>query len=197
MLSFAVTLLLASQASASVLSNVVNVVRRDDSVEHSMRRYVDSIMEPVEKRSAATGVNATEWAAQTAVACESSMTALNGKTNNPSGMAICYNVAYLDNTTGVFEADLRLYMIAAPTGDFAAISSSNVQVGLAYNGATVSPLNPSAVRRSDESVTTSLMSWPRRDETSSMQKRMTPTLVQGYCFVGQINKDLLTTAAGT
>lgn len=197
MFTFATTLFLAAQASASVLGDVTNLVRRDDSAEHSMRRYVDSILvEPVEKRSTASGVNATEWAATTTTACMTSLTALNGVANNPSGMGICYNVAYLDNSTGVFEADMRLYMIAAPTGNFAGIASANVQVGLSYNGATVSPLNATALKRSDESTSTSLISWPR-DEMSSIQKRAAPVLVQGYCFVGQINKNLLTTAMGT
>lgn len=197
MLTLATSLLFISQVSAGVLGNVEQLVRREDSMEHTMRRYVNSIVEPVlERRQAsATGVNATQWDAQTATACNTALTALNGVANNPSGMAVCYNLPYLDNTTGVFEADLRLYMIAAPTGGFANIASSNVQVGLSYNGATVSAVNASSLKAREESTATSLISW-RRNE-AAVQKRNAPVLVQSYAFVGQINKNLLTTAMGT
>jgi hypothetical protein len=101
---------------------------------------------------------------------------------------------FLDNSTGVFEADLRIYMISTPTGGFANIASSNVQVGLAYDGATVSAVNASTLRRREDE--TSLISWPR-DEEALQKRAMTPTLVQSYAFVGQINKDLLTADMGT
>jgi hypothetical protein len=197
MLTLATSLLLISQVSAGLVSNVEHAIRGEGSVEHVMRRYVDSmVVEPVERRqTSGTGVNVTEWDAQTTAACNTALTALNGVANNPSGMAVCYNLPYLDNSTGVFEADLRLYMIAAPTGSFANIASSNVQVGLAYNGATVSAVNASSLKRSDENLATSLISWPR--DVHMVQKRATPVLVQSYAFVGQINKNLLTTAMGT
>jgi len=137
--------------------------------------------------------NVTAWDQQTAAACTSTLEALNGVASNPAGMAVCYNLPYLDNTTGVFEADLRLYMIAPPTGAFATISSANVQVGLAYNGATVSPVNASSLKRSATDNAVSLISWRR-----GIQKRVeTPTLVQAYAFVGQINPTLLATNMGT
>lgn len=167
-------------------------------MEESMRRYVDSIIEPLERRQSTptvptTGINVTEWDAQTQAACTTSLEALNGVASNPSGMAVCYNLPYLDNSTGVFEADLRLYMISAPTGDFANIASSNVQVGLAYNGATVSAVNASSLKKRSDA--TSLISWPRAVEVA---KRATvPTLIQSYAFVGQVNQNLLTTNMGT
>lgn len=164
-------------------------------MEENMRRYVDRIVEPMERRQQvgpSTGINVTEWDEQTQAACTQSLEALNGVASNPSGMAVCYNLPYLDNSTGVFEADLRLFMIAAPTGTFTNIASSNVQVGLVYNGATVSAVNGSSLKRRTDSGT-SLISWPR-----GMDKRaMAPTMVQSYAFVGQVNKDLLTANMGT
>lgn len=178
--------------------NTAHVIRRGESMEESMRRYVDSIVEPIGKRQATptlptTGINATEWDAQTQAACTTSLEAMNGVSNNPSGMAICYNLPYLDNSTGVIEADLRLFMIAAPTGSFANIASSNVQVGLAYNGATVSAVNASSLKRRSDA--TSLISWPR---AVAVAKRATvPTLIQSYAFVGQVNQNLMSTNMGT
>ncbi len=164
-------------------------------MEENMRRFVDRIVEPMERRQMATpstGINVTEWDAQTQAACTTSLEALNGVASNPSGMAVCYNLPYLDNSTGVFEADLRLFMIAAPTGTFTNIASSNVQVGLVYNGATVSAVNSSSLKRRSDVSGTSLISWPR-----GIDKRAAPTLVQSYAFVGQVNKDLLTANMGT
>ncbi|KAE8451620.1 hypothetical protein EG329_003077 [Mollisiaceae sp. DMI_Dod_QoI] len=188
------SLLFFSTVSAGVL-NAVHMVRRSDSMEENMRRFVDRIVEPMERRQMATpstGINVTEWDAQTQAACTTSLEALNGVASNPSGMAVCYNLPYLDNSTGVFEADLRLFMIAAPTGTFTNIASSNVQVGLVYNGATVSAVNSSSLKRRSDVSGTSLISWPR-----GIDKRAAPTLVQSYAFVGQVNKDLLTANMGT
>lgn len=202
MLALATSLLFVSQVvSAGVLSDASSqLLRREESMEQKMRRYMDSlIVEPIERRQTPTGtgaVNVTAWDAQTAAACATELEALNGVASNPSGLAVCYNLPFLDNTTGVFEADLRLYMISAPTGGFANIASSNVQVGLAYDGATVSAVNASSLKRRQDETGTSMISWPR-DEDGLQKRVMTPTLMQSYAFVGQINKDLLTTPMGT
>jgi hypothetical protein len=198
MLSFGTSLLLVSQVSASIIGNGGLLVRRVDSVEEAMKRYVNSIVEPVQRRQDAnitttsmTGINITAWNEQTSAACTASLESLNGVASNPSGLSVCYNLPSLNNVTGVFEADLRLFSIAAATGDFANIPSQNVQVGLSYNGATVAPVNASSLKRRSEAV--SLISWPR-----GLGKRATaPTLLQQYSFVGRINQNLLTTPMGT
>lgn len=191
-----VSLLFAGQVTAGVLGDVARLGRRVDP-EEAMRRYVDTIVEPIERRQTTTaGMNVTQWNVETEALCTAQLEALNGVASNPSGMAVCYNLPALDNTTGVFMADLRLYMIAAPTGTFANIASTNVQVGLSYNGATVSAINSSTLtKRADE---TSLISWPR-SELIENQKRaaMVPLLIQSYAFVGQVNKELLTANMGT
>lgn len=156
-----------------------------------MRRYVDSIVEPIERRQAASPtINITEWDAQTMAACTTALTALNGNASNPSGMAACYNLPYLDNSTGVFQADLRLFTISAPSGDFATIPTQNVMVGLSYVGATVSAVNASSLKRRRDLV--SLISWPRSENGMRKRQAAVPTIAQSYAFVGQINKDLLT-----
>jgi len=110
--------------------------------------------------------------------------------SNPSGLAVCYNVPSINNTNGVFEADLRLYNISPPTGDFADIAADQVMVGLSFAGATVQPVNASTLKRSTTGIV-SLISWPR--DESAIRKRVTnPTLVQDYAFVGQIDQSLLT-----
>ncbi|KAG0653064.1 hypothetical protein D0Z07_0376 [Hyphodiscus hymeniophilus] len=185
----ATSLLLVGQVSAGVLGDGTLLVRRDRT-EQRMRRYVDSIVEPKERRQTAA-TNITSWDAQTMTACTTALSAMNGNAGNPSGMAACYNLPSLDSTTGVFRADLRLFTISAPSGTFANIPSQDVMVGLSYVGATVSAVNTSSLlgRRDLES----LISWPRGVD-GGMQKRgaPAPTMSQAYAFVGQINKDLLT-----
>ncbi|TVY83080.1 hypothetical protein LSUE1_G003035 [Lachnellula suecica] len=191
--TLAASLFLVSRVSAGVVQDVGPIVRRDNSMEEHMRRYVDSIVEPVQRRQTTANpgaINMTQWNADTMAACTTSLDALGGVASNPSGMAVCYNLPYLDNSTGVFQADLRLYTVAAPTGDFANIASQNVQVGLSYNGATVSAVNSSSLKARGDAV--SLISWPR-----GVNKRATPVMAQEYSFVGQINANLLMQSMGT
>ena len=41
--------------------------------------------------------------------------------SNAAGWAACYNVLFLNNQTGIFEADLRLYQVSPPSGAFSGI----------------------------------------------------------------------------
>jgi hypothetical protein len=191
----AASLLLLGQVLASAVGDAGILVRRGYGTEQQMRRYVDSIVEPKLERRQTTSstTNITEWDAQTMAACESALTALNGNAGNPSGMAACYNLPYLDNSTGVFQADLRLFTISAPSGSFANIPTQNVSVGLSYTGATVSPVNASSLSSRD---LVSLISWPRSGDSRKRQAAV-PTMTQSYAFVGQINMDMLTTNMDT
>jgi hypothetical protein len=189
--------LLVSQVAAGVAGNAGGLLgRRDLSMEEVMKRYVDSIVEPVAKRQvpATNGptMNNTQWESTTTAACTTALEALNGQASNPSGMAVCYNLPSLNNSTGVFQADLKVYMVGIPNGDFANIEPANVNVGLSYVGATVSAINPSELSKREEE---SLISWGGEE----MEKRQAsiPTLVQSYAFVGKINADLLAAKMGT
>jgi len=81
MLTLATSLLFISQVSAGLIGDATHLLRREDAMEHKMKRYVDSIIEPMQKRQSATGngmVNVTAWDAQTAAACSTELSALNG-----------------------------------------------------------------------------------------------------------------------
>ena len=193
--AFATALLLLGPVSAGIIGGAGLLVRRDGA-EQEMRRYVDSMVDSIEPRQPTTQsttpppINLTIWDLQTMAACSTALTALKGNVGNPSGMAACYNLPFLDNSTGVFQADLRLFTVSAPSGSFANIPSQNVMVGLSYVGATVSVVNSSSLGRRDNVL--SLDSWPR-SEDGVMRKRQTtaPVMAQSYAFVGQINKDLM------
>ncbi|ESZ92861.1 hypothetical protein SBOR_6769 [Sclerotinia borealis F-4128] len=195
------SLLLAGHVSAGGVMDMTPVARRDNK-EEMLRRYMDNIIEDRRRSitdapvtTAATNISAaniSDWNTQTEAACTQALDLLNGQATNPSGLAVCYNLPYADNSTGVFKADLRLYNVSAPTGTFANIPSQDVQVGLNYEGATVSAVDMSTLMaRSEE---TSLISWPRaiqkRQSTDTTTGR-TLTLVQSYAFVGQMNKEYI------
>lgn len=174
------------------------VVRRDNK-EELLRRYVDNIVEDRRRSitdaapvtTAATSMS--DWNTQTEAACSQALDLLDVQNTDPSGLAVCYNLPYVDNSTGVFKADLRLYNVSAPTGAFANIPSQDVQVGLNYAEATVSVVNMSTLMSRSESEGTSLISWPRaiqkRQSTNSTGRRL--NLVQSYAFVGQMNKEYI------
>ncbi|CCU75499.1 hypothetical protein BGHDH14_bgh06275 [Blumeria hordei DH14] len=205
MLLITAILLSSNQAFAFRTMDSMGIWTRSSILE-GMERYGGPIDGMVQRRQlpggpgisttgmspSISGMNLTEWDDMTKMACSESLTALNGKVNNPSGMAVCYNLPFLDNSTGVFEADLRLFMVANPSGGFVNIAADKVQVGLMYDGATVTPVNASSLRRRD---TRSIpMTYHSKKSNMNLAKRATvPRLIQSYAFVGQINKTILPT----
>lgn len=117
-----------------------------------------------------TTSNMTQWDTDVNTACEAALSKLTAATN-PSGTCTCYNLPVLNEQTGSFMADLRLYQISAANQDFVGIPPDQVQVSLSYNGASVSPVN----------MTTA--------QSMVVGKRTTtPQLLQTYMFVGQIDQ---------
>lgn len=81
-------------------------------------------------------LNMTAWNAQVNAACISSLRQLT-VASNPSGTCVCYNLPALDNSTGVFEADLRLFRISEARDAFAGIEPERISVGVRFVGANV------------------------------------------------------------
>lgn len=86
-------------------------------------------------------LNMTAWNAQVNAACISTLRQLK-QASNPSGTCVCYNLPALDNSTGVFEADLRLFRISDARDSFAGIAPEKISVGLRFTGANVRAANP-------------------------------------------------------
>lgn len=175
------SLVLLGQVYGDLLGDVT-VVERDDSTDAKMRRYVDSIIEPLEKRQQGTStVNTTQWNENVLSACSSTLQSLNGVAGNPSGVAACYNVPFWDNSTGIFHADLRLFTISPATGSFAGIAPQDVKVDLSYTSASVHSVDNAALRR--RAYGSSLLL------PSEFGKRQWgPALSQSYAFYGRINQ---------
>lgn len=125
-------------------------------------------------------LNVTAWSTATNAACVKALEPLH-KSSNPSGNCICYNLPSLDTQTGVFEAELRLYRVSDPRDAFANVSPQDVKVGVQYHGASVSPISANELMGKGN-VSSQIRLVQPRDVTT------TPTLVQSYMFVGQIDK---------
>lgn len=97
--------------------------------------------------------------------------------SNAAGWAACYNVLYLNNQTGIFEADLRLYQVDQPSGAFAGIQSSDIHLALNYQEAAISATSQQT----------------RRSELVTRQLATNMSQLQQYSFVGQIDKRLTLT----
>ncbi|KAI1332376.1 hypothetical protein F5Y16DRAFT_176355 [Xylariaceae sp. FL0255] len=128
------------------------------------------------RQSTTTSSNTTaDWDTETAAACKSSLSGLSGA-SNPSGIAMCYNLAQLDTTTGAFKADMRLYQVSTPSGNWAGIEPQEMTGGITYTGSTASEIN------GQPASTTNITA-------RSLNKRQTPTPLRTYTIVGQINKE--------
>lgn len=94
---------------------------------------------------------------------------------NPSGMAACYNIPFLDNSTGVFEADIRLYRITQPTEEFSGVQPTDLSLGV---------MIPQASLSDPRTLGSSSSGNNQEEETDGMK------LLEKFQHVGQINTDL-------
>lgn len=129
-------------------------------------------------------LNLTAWDAATEAACVSTLRTLR-RSSNPSGNCICYNLPALDATNGVFEAELRLYRISEPRGQFAGIDPSQIKVSVAYNGASASAVKPTELKGSG--MVGNVTRIVGRAELDTREDH-NPELLQAYMLVGQIDR---------
>ncbi|KAI9777175.1 MAG: hypothetical protein M1839_009018 [Geoglossum umbratile] len=129
-------------------------------------------------------MDSNTWDQDTSAACTKALAVLNGTTTNPSGIAVCYNLPFYDNTTGVFQADLRLYQISDPRDQWAGVKSQDINAAMSYVGAAVSPSSRTTRRAAPPNVA---VSW----RPEKRQGTPAPQMLQVFNFVGQINKDLI------
>lgn len=138
-----------------------------------------------------TASSSNNWRNETAEACTRSLVALNGQASNPTGLAACYNIQSFNRSTGVFEADLQLYRIAAATGSWASLMTQAVNVGMSYSDATVAPSN---ANRKRWEYTASIMENGLEAVGPSRVRRAAfsaPSMVQEMSFVGKLNGNVM------
>ncbi|KAF2639570.1 hypothetical protein P280DRAFT_41112 [Massarina eburnea CBS 473.64] len=183
-------------------------LRRSNDLEDVLRRDAD-VMATLTHRQDANGAAAAapqttpasgdaakadlaQWEEQTKAACTQRLMTLNGQASNPSGIAVCYNLPFLDNQTGIFQAELRMYNISAPIAPWTGIQASDVSMTLSYLGATVQSMNGTFAKRE--------ISYPPIKERGvdgmlvERQSANMPIELKVLNYVGKINSNLMGTA---
>ncbi|KAK3389964.1 hypothetical protein B0H63DRAFT_389598 [Podospora didyma] len=123
-------------------------------------------------------INMTAWDAQANAACDAALKALS-LASNPSGTCVCYNLPALNNATGAFEADLRLYQLNEPTGAFQGIPPENIKVVATFKGSTANVVSSSTAQ--------SKVVAARQATTPGNSSQL--RLLQTYLFLGQIDQN--------
>lgn len=127
-------------------------------------------------------INMEAWDDAATTACRDALLNIP-LASNPSGTCVCYNLPALNNVTGTFEADLRLFQVSEPTGDFQGIPQEQIEVGLSYRGASVTEITPEEAARM---AATSPGILARQEETRELR------LLQSYLFIGQVDTNEMT-----
>jgi len=204
--------LLASGAQAGIGQLIVEgMTRNSPAVERRMqeiakasilaRGYIETRQEMAPDSgvilNADGSINMEAWDQTANNACIESLLQLP-QASNPSGTCICYNLPSLNNQTGTFRADLRLFRRGMPTGEFLGIPPENVQVGLSYRGASVSLMSmgrtsrPGAIQGTPPAATPAAAGVAGQGlttrQTPQFDANETLDLLQTYLFIGQIDR---------
>lgn len=178
-------------------NDVEDLLRRDAELVATLTRRQDANpvdTAPLSSLTPASG-DASEadlqaWAEQTRQACMSTLANLNGQASNPSGIAVCYNVPFLDNRTGVFQAELRMYNVSAPIDPWVGVTTADVSMTLSYLGATVQNMNGNFTKRDTIFPFLEARS-PSDGLLVERQSITTMTELKVLMYVGRVNNNLM------
>ncbi|KAF1850784.1 uncharacterized protein K460DRAFT_273976 [Cucurbitaria berberidis CBS 394.84] len=180
--------------------DVEEVLRRDAELMATLTRRQDANAPdtaPLASLTPASGDaskgNLAEWEKQTREACMNTLGSLNGQASNPSGIAVCYNVPFLDNQTGVFQAELRMYNVSAPVNPWVGVTAADCSMTLSYLGATVQNMNANLTKR-DISWPPMGAAEPRGGLLVERQDIKTMTELKVLMYVGRVNSNLMGSA---
>ena len=126
----------------------------------------------------------------TDAACMSSLMSLNGQPASATGISVCYTLVYFNNSTGAFEADVRLYRISPPTGQWASLVQTSASVGLVYPNASVADGTGGMTGR--RLIRRQLLS---SSEGHLIARADALKRIAAMIFVGQLDSSMLTQAA--
>lgn len=180
--------------------DVEEVLRRDAAIMATLTQRQDANgadTAPLASLTPSSGdasqVNQAQWEEQTRNACMNSLGSLNGQASNPSGIAVCYNLPFLDNKTGVFQAELRMYNVSAPINPWLGVTAADVSMTLSYLGATVQNMAGNFTKRD--------LSWPpirAREPSDGMlverQNINGMSELKVLMYVGRVNSNLMGSA---
>ncbi|KAL1649995.1 hypothetical protein SLS58_001371 [Diplodia intermedia] len=218
---FASLLVIGQAADATAKSlggHVLHALhRRTYSYEDTMMRQAHEFFNELETRQsgatadsdpssisttpAANGtVDSDDWDSQTQASCDGAMARLASKPDNPSGLAVCYNIPFFNNQTGVFQAELRMYNMTPPYDPWTGVTAADISMTLSYQSATVQASN-SSDPPSKRDLDSTLASPPIKlreievNEEGALVRRQSdskgPQAIKVLMYVGQVDQDTL------
>jgi len=136
-------LLLLAEAniiSAKAILHLPNAIRRRNYLQDGMKRDVDRILRRAPQMSSNGNLSSVTTPSASlnqtiSDACISSLSKFTS-VENAAGMASCYNIIQYDEKASTFEADLRLYQMFTPTGDFKNVAVNDIMISLTYPTST-------------------------------------------------------------
>lgn len=131
--------------------------------------------------------DSSTWDKDTELACQNALSKVNMSSISPSGMSTCYNIRYFDNSTGVFQSELRFYRMAPPAGNWTILDSSRMSIGITCKGAYLAQGDP-GVRKRDGGERRALK-VPRRTRSTRRSNISSPQTLQVLQLVGKLHDD--------
>lgn len=126
------------------------------------------------------------WEKETESACQNALSKVNTNSISPSGMAACYNIRYFENSSGVFQSELRFYRMAPPAGNWTMLDSKRMSIGISCKGASLAQGNP-GMRKRDGGEGRAFIKAPRRNRSTRRSNTSIPQTLQVLQFVGKLH----------
>jgi hypothetical protein len=148
-----------------------------------LRRNVGQMMEKraegIRSEEDVKNLDLENWSEETVKLCAKKLNSTT-TTSNPAGVAGCWNIPILVADSGVFAADLRLFRVAEPTGDWINVDVSSYNISLEYDGSA-------AIQARN------LTEKERRASEEGMPKDTKLTKLVDSQFIGNLDQSVLTT----
>jgi hypothetical protein len=205
-------LLLAGHTSANP-TKFNSVFQRSDDIDEILRRDA-SMMATLTRRQDANSADTApqisttpasgdaakadlvKWEEETKAACSNALMSLNGQASNAIGLAVCYNLPFLDNTTGVFQAELRMYNISAPINPWDGVTAADISMTMSYRGATLQEMNGTFAKRGEVGFPPIRLRDVQNADGMLVERQNAgaPVELKVMMYVGQINSNLMGSA---
>lgn len=188
------SLLIAASTTVSAFSipSIHDVTHHTISSDFLITRRQSSI--PASTKNNTTNSTATTgspYEAAITSSCTSALSLLAGKPESASGMSLCYNIISLNNSTGVFKSDLRLFKVAEPRDGWKNVSMKNIVPSVNWRGSGASLMGSQWGLNAPKNTTEGTNIVRRDTHLARRAEKGGPALMESYSFIGQINPEFL------
>ena len=119
--------------------------------------------------------------------CQAALGALHGQPESPTGMSVCFRLAFLDTNSGAFETDLFLYQVAPASGNWTAVDPTSLHLGLSYPRAAIASEDTLGRRAPADGAPAAYAGGA----TKLAVRTAGPVLVTNMTLVGELDDEVL------